>query len=98
MYIKDLRIFSNRDLAKMVLIDNAAHSYYFQLSNGIPIIPYYFDKKDTELKSLEKFLMEEILPAKDVRPVLSNFFKLERYKHYNNAEQLVEELYISSKK
>ena len=47
MFIKDLRIFSNRDLAKMVLVDNAAHSYYFQLSNGIPIIPYYFDKKDT---------------------------------------------------
>ena len=52
MYIKDLRIFSNRDMGRMVLVDNAAHSYYFQLSNGIPIVPYYSNKKDTELRSL----------------------------------------------
>jgi CTD small phosphatase-like protein 2 len=47
MYIKDLRIFSNRDISKIVLVDNAAHSFYFQLANGIPIVPYYFNKKDT---------------------------------------------------
>ena len=70
MYIKDLRIFSNRDMGKIVLVDNAAHSYYFQLSNGIPIVPYYSNKKDSELRSLEKFLLEEILPAEDVRPVI----------------------------
>lgn len=30
----------------MVLIDNAAYSYAFQLDNGIPIIPYYHGTKD----------------------------------------------------
>jgi CTD small phosphatase-like protein 2 len=40
MYIKDLRII-NRALSDVVLIDNAAYSYYFQLENGVPIIPYY---------------------------------------------------------
>ena len=40
MYIKDLRVI-NRKENEMVLIDNAAYSYAFQLDNGIPIIPYY---------------------------------------------------------
>ncbi len=51
MYIKDLRII-NRSLSDMVLVDNAAYSYYFQLENGIPIIPYYHGDVDFELKEL----------------------------------------------
>lgn len=45
MYIKDLSIF-NRNLNNVVLVDNAAYSYFNQLDNGIPIIPYYHDDKD----------------------------------------------------
>ena len=44
IYIKDLRILKNRDLETVLLVDNAAYSYYFQLENGIPIIPFYDDK------------------------------------------------------
>jgi CTD small phosphatase-like protein 2 len=39
-----LRILKNRDLETVLLVDNAAYSYYFQLENGIPIIPFYDDK------------------------------------------------------
>lgn len=46
MYIKDLRIFTNRDLDNIVLIDNAPYSYFFQLENGIPILPFYNSKDD----------------------------------------------------
>jgi CTD small phosphatase-like protein 2 len=38
--VKDLRII-NRNLSDMVLVDNAAYSYAFQLENGIPILPFY---------------------------------------------------------
>lgn len=44
-YLKDLRIL-NRDLKNVVLIDNSAFSYAFQIDNGIPIIPYLDNKKD----------------------------------------------------
>lgn len=47
MYIKDLRVITNRSLANMVLVDNAPYSYYFQIDNGIPIVSYYNDKSDT---------------------------------------------------
>lgn len=46
MFIKDLRIFGNRNLDNIVLVDNAPYSYYFQLSNGIPILPFYNSKSD----------------------------------------------------
>ena len=42
----------------MVLVDNAAYSYFFQLENGIPIIPFYDDKKDKELLHLLAYLKQ----------------------------------------
>lgn len=65
MYIKDLRII-NRPLSDMVLIDNAAYSYCFQLENGVPILPYYEGTNDFELKALESYLLK-LASCKDVR-------------------------------
>lgn len=42
-----MRILGDRDLKDVVLVDNAAYSYGLQLDNGIPIIPYYDNKKDS---------------------------------------------------
>ena len=54
-YVKDLRVL-NRDLSQVVLVDNAAYSYAFQLDNAIPILPYYQGKNDFELKALQHYL------------------------------------------
>lgn len=54
-YVKDLRLI-NRDLSRVVLVDNAAYSYSFQVDNGIPILPYYEGTTDYELKALKKYL------------------------------------------
>ena len=40
----------------MVLVDNAAYSYAFQVSNGIPIVSYYEGDKDYELKALRDYI------------------------------------------
>lgn len=69
MMIKDLRIIKNRDLSKIVLVDNFAHSFGLQLENGIPILAYTNNKKDNELLGLTKFL-NQIKDVSDVRPVL----------------------------
>ena len=45
MYVKDLRVI-DRPSSELVLVDNAAYSYAFQIDNGIPIIPYYEGKVD----------------------------------------------------
>lgn len=49
IYIKDLRIITNRDLRDLIIVDNAVYSFGYQLDNGIPIIPFYDDKRDEEL-------------------------------------------------
>jgi len=36
----------------LVLVDNAAYSYAWQLDNGIPIVPFYDNKEDRELWGL----------------------------------------------
>lgn len=55
VHIKDLRVI-NRDLKDMVLVDNAAYSFGYQIDNGIPIIPYYDNKSDVELRDLLSYI------------------------------------------
>lgn len=55
--IKDLRIIANRDLKDMILVDNSALSFAFNVNNGIPILPFYDDKQDEELKHLRYYLI-----------------------------------------
>ena len=38
LYIKDLRILHNRRLEDILIVDNAAYSFAYQVDNGIPII------------------------------------------------------------
>lgn len=83
----------NRHLDSVVLIDNAVYSFYFQLENGVPITPFYRNKKDTELLSLEGFLMEEVLPAKDVRHLIKSYFQMGRYLEFTNADKMIQALY-----
>lgn len=40
VYIKDLRIFGDRKLQDMVIVDNALYSFAYQLDNGIPILTW----------------------------------------------------------
>lgn len=58
IYIKDLRLFSNMSLLNALIIDDKSHSFAFQIDNGIPIIPFYGDKKDKELKYLLRYLIK----------------------------------------
>ncbi|CAD8163144.1 unnamed protein product [Paramecium pentaurelia] len=39
-YIKDLRIISNKQIKNMLIVDNLAHSFGFQIENGIPILEW----------------------------------------------------------
>jgi len=59
----------------MVLIDNAAYSFSFQVENGIPIIPFYDNKQDTELLHLVSYL-KELQSAGDVREYNKTHLKM----------------------
>lgn len=57
IFIKDLRILANRDPDNIILVDNACYSYAFQLHNGVPIVPFFFEEYDTQLVELSGFLL-----------------------------------------
>lgn len=95
LYTKDLSVVRNRDLRNVVLIDNAVYSFILNLNNGIPIIPYYNNKKDTELLKLRDFLME-LKNLDDVRPYVGKYFEWETFvRHCNEPEVLYKRLFES---
>jgi CTD small phosphatase-like protein 2 len=70
-----LRIFYQRDLADIVLVDNSVYSFAFQLDNGIPIVSYYDDPHDEEMLHL-KFYLECLFECEDVRLKNRDAFQL----------------------
>lgn len=72
--IKDLRIFKNVDLKKIILLDNSIYSFATQINNGILINSFFDDKNDIELKNALEYLINFIAPADDVRNVNEHFF------------------------
>ncbi|CAD8171973.1 unnamed protein product [Paramecium octaurelia] len=84
-HIKDLRIL-NRNMKDIVLVDNSAYSFAFQVENGIPIIPYLDDKNDKELLHLQHYL-QYLNQFDDVRSQNNKIFNL---KTVQNCVSIVE--------
>ncbi|CAD8077351.1 unnamed protein product [Paramecium sonneborni] len=77
IHVKDLRIL-NRNLERMVIIDNSACNFSWQIDNGVPIIPFYDNQLDDELNHLYRYLfgMKE---WQDVREYNRKYLQLYRY-------------------
>jgi CTD small phosphatase-like protein 2 len=56
--IKDLRIFKNRNLKDMIIVDNFVPAFSFQLENGVPILEWRGNRNDEELMYLTNYLIK----------------------------------------
>ena len=74
-YIKDMRIFHQRSLSDIILVDNSVYSFAFQLDNGVPIVSFYNDPKDEEMLHL-KFYLDCLKDCEDVREKNKEAFQL----------------------
>ena len=84
VYIKDLRIFANRNLKDMVIIDNAAYSFAYQLDNGVPIVSWHDDPNDKELFNLMDYV-KALAAVDDIRDINEQTFHLRTfYEDYIN--------------
>ena len=72
-----MRIFRNRELKDLVIVDNSVFSFASQIDNGIPIIPYYSDKQDEEMLHLVYYL-SCLNQTEDVRIQNREAFELSR--------------------
>ena len=75
IYVKDLRIISDRDLKDVILVDNSIVSFAFNLENGVPISAFVRQQHDEELLYLVSYL-EEIYSFPDSREHIAKTFKL----------------------
>lgn len=78
IYVKDLRIFKNVKIENMIIIDNSVLSFAFQLENGIPILPFYDNKDDIELKYLTNYL-GNIYNVEDLRVENNRSIKMDYF-------------------
>ena len=90
VHVKDLRVLANRSLKDVVLIDNAAYSFGYQIDNGIPIISWHDDPEDKELLYLTQYL-KGLLNADDVREVNQATFHLATFYNEYSDEFLPKE-------
>ena len=75
LFIKDLRIFANKSLKNVLIIDKFIHSFAFQIDNGIPLLPWMDDDSDCELTYLSKYLIS-LTQYNDLRKANKHFLKL----------------------
>ena len=78
VYMKDLRIFNNRRIQDLVIVDNSAYSFGYHLDNGIPIISWHDDPYDKELFNLIHYL-KILAKCEDVRVLNRQYFKLRTF-------------------
>ena len=57
-YVKDLRIFADREIKNIVIVDDKVASFSFQINNGIPVTPFAGVREDRELLLLMGYLTE----------------------------------------
>lgn len=91
LHVKDLRIIKDRNLSDVVIVDNSANSFAFQLNNGIPIIPYYDNPEDRELIDLMDYL-KLIHQEADLRVANGQFFQMKAYQKHPTPKDVLDKV------
>ena len=80
-FIKDFRLIANQTFAKedMILLDNKMISFAYDLYQGVPILPYYNDPLDTELRDIVPFLISLSSKKVSLKDVLRERYNYNRF-------------------
>lgn len=84
-FVKELKRL-NRNMKKVVILDNNPYSFCLDPDNGIPINSFYDDKNDKELIQMA-YVLEKLSKVNDVRPVINEIIYLNQI-NYDKAFQL----------
>jgi Dullard-like phosphatase family protein len=75
IFVKDLSAVLDRQLSRVLLVDNCLYSGMNQLANLIPILPFTGDPQDDQLLELHSFLTQAVGLRGDVRRWLAQIAK-----------------------
>ena len=92
--VKDLRVILPNETDRIVLVDNSSQCFAPQISNGIPIIPFTYNKNDTELLKLGVFLLN-LKGQQNILGYLEKSFKMKQYTKFMNQDSLLEYLVMN---
>lgn len=90
--IKDLRILK-RDLSDVVIVDNTALCFGFQMDNGVPIVCYTGQDNDQELRLISDFLVH-ISGFHDVREGIRQYFRWDQFERLYKDIQMLRNSYF----
>lgn len=79
IYIKDLSVIKKHPLQRILIVDNAVHSFGLQLSNGILLNSFFNDREDMELVHLASYCLK-LSKEKDMIESNEKTFNLEQFK------------------
>jgi hypothetical protein len=70
LFVKDLSLFNNLDLTKVLFVDNHIFSFAANLKNGIPVVDYLGNVNDCELLKVANYVVnlskeENLMKAND---------------------------------
>lgn len=86
-YVKDLRIIKDRDLDKMVLVDNSVISFAYNIDNGVPCAEFYrWTENDEELLYLHSYL-DELFHQDSIPEYNKQKFKLQAIQNGEVTEE-----------
>lgn len=66
----------------MIIIDNYVYSFAFHLENGIPVVPYFGEKNDSEMIKVMKYIVS-IHNKDDLRVPNNKIFQLKKILNSN---------------
>jgi len=82
--IKDLRIFADREIKDILIVDDCIYSYAFQIENGVPVKPFDENSKKDDKELV--FLMYYLKKLYDENP--ENLAEANKKKFWSNIEAI----------
>jgi len=88
LFIKDYRIIANKvSKDDIIMIDNKVISFGYNMHQGIPILPFYDDMGDTELRDILPFLLKLAKKGVVIKDVLKERYNYNRFPKINQGRK-----------
>lgn len=81
----------NRNLSKVIIVDDQAYAFGFQIDNGVLILPYKGESSDTELLTLTEYLIS-LMRHDDFRATNRKHFKYAAFEKETTVDGVVKRI------